>query len=127
MASTRSRWAGERASSSSSSALPLTMDQGGLEVVGQGGQRLGALLLHGPLLGQRPGQGLPELLHGGQALPQLPHPGAPVQGDVQPPAAMAPVAAVRRAASRRSRPAKCRVERAPAASQPASSTAVAQV
>ena len=33
--------------------------QGGLEVVGQGGQRLGALLLHGPLLGQRPGQGLP--------------------------------------------------------------------
>ena len=42
-------------------------------------------------------------------------------------AAMAPVAAVRRAASRRSRPAKCRVERAPAASQPASSTAVAQV
>ena len=42
-------------------------------------------------------------------------------------AAMAPVAAVRRAASRRSRPAKCRVERAPAASQAASSTAVAQV
>ena len=58
--------------------------QGGLEVVGQGGQRLGALLLHGPLLGQRPGQGLPELLHSGQALPQLPHPGPAVQGEVQP-------------------------------------------
>ena len=41
--------------------------------------------------------------------------------------AMVSAAAVRRAASRRRRPAKCRVEIAPAASQDRSSTMVAQL